>query len=132
MNDELRHRTLELNDINLFLETILTTIGLAVTVLNRQQQVQLWNDQAHELWGLTAQEAEDQHLMSLDIGLPVEQLKGAVRACLAGEEGRQELVLDATTRRGKPFKCRVIVLPLGSASDGSVSGVVIMMEPVEA
>ena len=131
MNDELRHRTLELNDINAFLETILTTIGLAVTVLDRQQQVQLWNDQAHELWGLTPQEAEDQHLMSLDIGLPVEQLKGAVRACLAGEESRQELVLDATTRRGKPFRCRVIVLPLESSTEGNVSGVVIMMEPVE-
>ena len=53
MNDEFRHRTLELNDTNVFLETILSTIGVAVAVLDHHQRVQAWNRQAYELWGLT-------------------------------------------------------------------------------
>ena len=39
MNDELRHRSLELNDMNVFLEAIRTTIGLAVAVIDRDQHV---------------------------------------------------------------------------------------------
>jgi two-component system CheB/CheR fusion protein len=130
MNDELRHRTLELNDMNAFLETILTTIGLAVAVLDTRQHVQIWNGQSRELWGLTPEEAEDQHFQSLDIGLPVEKVKSQVRACLSGDSTREEVVVEATNRRGKRFQCRVTVLPLGS--DGSVSGVIMMMEPVDA
>lgn len=131
MNDELRHRTLELNDMNSFLETILTTIGLAVIVVNRQQHVQIWNGQARELWGLTSEEVEDQHVLSLDIGLPVEQLKGPLRACLAGESEREELVLQATNRRGRSFRCRVTCLPLGVVRDSGIAGVILIMEPAE-
>jgi two-component system, chemotaxis family, CheB/CheR fusion protein len=131
MNDELRHRTLELNDVNAFLETILTTIGLAVAVLDRNQHVQIWNGQARDLWGLTAEEAEDRHLMALDIGLPVEKLKPHLRAALSGQSSREEVVLDATNRRGKPLQIRVTVLPLASSSGREVSGAIVMMEPTD-
>jgi two-component system CheB/CheR fusion protein len=130
MNEELRHRTGEVNDMNLFLETILTTMGLAVVVIDRQQHVQIWNGQAWELWGLRPEEAEDQHLMSLDIGLPVEQLKRQLRSTLTGESEREELTLAATNRRGRPFQCHVTLLPLGRDGQG-VSGAILMMEPVE-
>jgi two-component system CheB/CheR fusion protein len=130
MNDELRHRTLELNDMNAFLETILSTIGLAVAVLDRQQHVQIWNGQARELWGLTQEEVEDQHLLSLDFGLPVEQLKPVLRATLDGSL-QEAIVLDATNRRGRTFHCRVTCLPLGGDHDGTVSGAIVMMEAVE-
>jgi two-component system CheB/CheR fusion protein len=131
MNDELRQRTFELNDVNAFLETILTTIGLAVAVLDRRQHVQLWNGQARELWGVAPDEAEGQHLQALDIGLPVEQLKPMLRACLNGSPERQQLTLDAVNRRGKPIRCVVSCLPLSSLNDGDVSGIILMMEPVE-
>ena len=131
MNDELRHRTLELNDLNAFLETILTTIGMAVAVLDRHQHVQIWNAQARELWGLTSEEVDDHHLLSLDIGLPVEQLKESLKAALDGKDGRQELVLDAVNRRGKAFRCRVTTLPLGNPADGGVTGAIMLMEPVD-
>ncbi len=72
INDELRHRTLELNDVNEFLDRIFSKIGLAVAVVDRQQHVQIWNGQARELWGLTAEEVDDQNLLSLDFGLPVD------------------------------------------------------------
>jgi two-component system CheB/CheR fusion protein len=129
MNEELRHRSLELNEINAFLETILSTVGLAVAVLDRRQHVQIWNGQARELWGLSAEEATDQHLLALDFGLPVEKLRQPLRALLQDGTARQELVLDATSRRGKAFQCRVVCLPLHAGNDGDVSGVVVMMEP---
>lgn len=130
MNEELRHRTEEVNDVNAFLETIMSTIGLAVAVLDRNQRVQIWNGNTRELWGLTPEEAEDQHLMALDIGLPVEQLRQQVRDTLGGRSEREVVVLDATNRRGKPFKCRVTCLPLTSGGDGNISGVIMMMEAV--
>jgi two-component system CheB/CheR fusion protein len=130
MNDELRHRTLELNDMNSFLETILSTIGLAVAVIDRNQHVQIWNGRARDLWGLTPDEVEDEHLFGLDIGLPVEKLKPVVRSALAGESDREEVVLAATDRRGKQFQCRVTVLPMGrNNQDGGVGATIIMMEP---
>jgi len=130
MNDELRHRTLELNEMNAFLETILTTIGLAVAVLDRRQYVQIWNGQARELWGVSAEEAADQHLFALDIGLPVDQLKSPLRTILNGDSPREEVVLDAVNRRGKTFQCRVVCMPLANGGDGQISGVIVLMEPV--
>jgi two-component system CheB/CheR fusion protein len=132
MNEELRHRTQEVNDVNAFLETILSTIGLAVAVVDRNQRVQIWNGNARELWGVTPEEAEDEYLLSLDIGLPLEELRQQLRATLGGESQREEVVLDATNRRGKPFQCRVTFLPLGSGGDGNTSGVIMMMEAVDA
>lgn len=130
MNEELRHRSEELNDVNAFLETILTTIGLAVAAVDRNQRVQIWNGNARELWGLTADEAEDENLMALDIGLPVDKLLQHIRDMLTGRSQREEVVVEATNRRGNAFTCRVTLLPLGSGGDGNVSGVIMMMEDV--
>ncbi|MGA2925272.1 MAG: CheR family methyltransferase [Solirubrobacteraceae bacterium] len=131
MNDELRHRTLELNQMNMFLEKILTTIGLAVAVLDRDQRVQIWNGTARDLWGLSADEAEDRPLLGLDIGLPLDQVKSPLRAVLTGGSSGEEIVVESTNRRGKVFQCRVKLLPLGYGSDHTVSGVLVMMEPVD-
>jgi two-component system CheB/CheR fusion protein len=130
MNEELSHRGIELKEVNAFLETILTTVGLAVTVLDRRQNVQIWNDQARELWGLSPEEAEDQHLLALDFGLPVERLRQPLRAMLDDGSVREEIMLEATNRRGKSFDCRVTILPLNAGQDGDVSGLVVMMQPV--
>jgi two-component system CheB/CheR fusion protein len=128
MNEELRHRTGELDDMNAILETILTTVGLAVVVVDREQRIQIWNGQARELWGLSSQEVEDQHVLSLDIGLPLENLRKQLRATLSGRSQQEELVLEATNRRGKLFQCRVRLLPLASDGDGTVSGAIMMMD----
>lgn len=130
MNDELRQRTFELNDVNAFLETILTTIGLSVVVLDRQLHVQLWNGQSRELWGLSADDVEGRHLLGLDIGLPVEQLRPMLLACLKGDDGGQEMTLDAVNRRGKAIRCKVSCMTLSSLDDGVVTGLILMMEPL--
>jgi two-component system, chemotaxis family, CheB/CheR fusion protein len=131
MNEELRHRTQEVSDVNASLETILSTIGLAVAVVDRNQRVQIWNGKAHELWGITPEEAEDEHLLLLDIGLPLDKIRQQLRATLGGESRREEVVLDATNRLGKPFQCRVTVLPLAE-EDGISPGAIMMMEAVDA
>jgi two-component system CheB/CheR fusion protein len=131
MNEELRHRSNKLNEMNSFLETILTTIGVAVAVVDRSQHVQIWNGHARELWGLAPDEVEDQHLLSLDIGLPVEQLKQPIRAVLNGASEREEVTLDAVNRRGRPFRCRVSCLPLSDEDGGAVRGALLVMEPVD-
>ncbi len=131
MNDELRQRTFELNDVNAFLETILTTIGLSVVVLDRQLHVQLWNGQSRELWGLSSEDVEGQHLLGLDIGLPVEQLRPMLLASLKGEDG-QQVTLDAVNRRGKAIRCKVSCMALSPLNDGVVTGLILMMEPQSA
>jgi two-component system CheB/CheR fusion protein len=132
MNDELRHRSVELNDMNSFLETVLTTLGTAVIVLDRDQQVRIWNTQARELWGLAPEEVEGQHLFSLDIGLPLSSIRSRVKAVMSGRSNREEVMVEATNRRGRQFQCQMTLLRLGPASEDGANGLVMMMERAEA
>lgn len=128
MNDELRHRSIELNEMNHFLETVLTTIGVAVIVLDRNQQVRIWNSQARELWGLTRDEAHGQHLFSLDIGLPLTTIRPKLTAVISGKSSREEAMLEATNRRGRTFQCQVTLMRLGPSGEDGAAGAVMMME----
>ena len=132
MNEELRQRTHELADINAFLETILSRIGLAVVVLDRQQHVQTWNAQAYDLWGLSSEEVAGQNLFSLDFGLPIERLRAELLAVLTGASDNAEVSLPATNRRGRSLTCRVSLYPLvgNGYSNGRAGGVIMMMESV--
>jgi two-component system CheB/CheR fusion protein len=127
INDELRDRAVQLDDLNAFLERILGSIRSAVIVVDRDLRVDVWNHQATDLWGLRSNEVQGAHLLGLDIGLPVEQLKGPIRACLAGDGDRHELRLSARNRRGQPIACSVTCAPLVSAG-GTVTGVVLLMD----
>jgi two-component system CheB/CheR fusion protein len=131
INDELRERTAELNDVNEFLEAILTSLGLGVAVLDTQQRVQIWNNRAEDLWGLRRDEALDHHFLSLDIGLPSEELAAPLRAVLSGSSERESRDLQAVNRRGRAIVCAATVLPLlgVAAGDGAqVRGAIVMME----
>ncbi|MCW2967324.1 MAG: methyltransferase, CheR-type with sensor [Solirubrobacteraceae bacterium] len=130
MNEELRQRTVELDEVNAFLETILTAMGMAIAVLDRKGVVQVWNSHATDLWGLRADEAVGQHFLVLDIGLPVEDLKGALKIALSGKEPRVERTLSAANRRGRAIECAVTLLPL---SDGKEpNGAIVLMAEVGA
>ena len=114
--------------MNNFLETVLTRIGLAVIVIDRNQRIRIWNTQARELWGLAADEAEGNHLLSLDIGLPMEDLKPSLRAIFSGASEREELVVDAVNRRGREFQCQVTLVRLGQISDDGAAAAIMMSE----
>ena len=83
-NEELRLRGDQLNEVNAFLESILTGLKRAVIVVDHLLVVQVWNDLAEGLWGLRPEEVVGRHLTSLDIGLPVADLRGPVQRVVTG------------------------------------------------
>jgi two-component system CheB/CheR fusion protein len=128
INDELQERTDELNETNAYLEGILSSLSSAVVVVDRDLAVRGWNKGARELWGLIEDEVQGKHLLNLDIGLPVEQLRSPIRKVLAGEE-QAPFTLPALNRRGRQIEARVTATPLRSAGD--IRGAILMMDAVE-
>jgi hypothetical protein len=64
----------------------------------------------------------------LDIGLPADQIRPALRQAMSAEDGSRTTMVDATNRRGRPVRCRVTCSPL-AGSDKSVRGVIVVVEP---
>jgi two-component system CheB/CheR fusion protein len=128
-NEALRVQADELDNVNAFMESILESIGGAITVVDRDLRIQVWNGMSEELWGLRADEVIGTNVLSLDIGLPVERLAGPLRSSLNGAKSFQTLLLDAHNRRGQPFRCRVRCGAL-QRTNGSVLGAILMMEEV--
>jgi two-component system CheB/CheR fusion protein len=127
INDELRERTDEVNRSKAFLESILASLHVAAVVIDPSFHILIWNMEADELWGLREDEVQGQSLLSLDIGLPVEQLGSPMRSVLNGRATFQEVVLEATNRRGRAIQCRVTCTPLVGA-DGTAQGIILLME----
>jgi two-component system CheB/CheR fusion protein len=128
MNEEMRRRSSDVDEVNAFLETILTSLGVGVVVLDGEQTVRVWNASATELWGLRADEAEGRHFLGLDIGLPLDGAKAALRSVVRDGRERAEVTLDATDRRGRPIRCHLTFLPLGGDGAGSTGAIVLMDE----
>ena len=126
INNELRDRSNEVGQLNHFLESILGSLQSAVIVLDREMQVQAWNRQAEDLWGLRNSEVVGQHFLNLDIGFPVETLRAAIRACVTGNPTQQHLERRAVNRRGRPVTVDVDVRSL--SADHSFAGVLILMD----
>jgi two-component system CheB/CheR fusion protein len=127
INDELRQRGEELNAANAFLQSVMTSLRGGVAVVDRELRLLAWSRHAEALWGLRVEEVSGQHLLNLDIGLPVERLRPALKACLAGDSAIEQLVLDAVNRRGKTIRCTVTCTPL-MGSQNEVRGVILLME----
>ena len=127
VNVELRQRTDDLHNANTFLEAVLGSLRMGAVVVTPNLDVLLWNRQAEDLWGLRADEVRGKSLLNLDIGLPVSELRGAIRACVVGDVEKSEDTLNAVNRRGKAIRCRIscrkIALP---AAQGD--GVIVTME----
>jgi two-component system CheB/CheR fusion protein len=127
-NEELRERTSEVSNLNTFMESIFTSLRAGVAVVDRDLRVQVWNNRAEDLWGVRRDEAIGEHLLNLDIGLPVEQLKPGVRQLLAGSpDDHLKLVLQAVNRRGRPVQVHVTATPL-LTNQAEVDGVIITMD----
>jgi two-component system CheB/CheR fusion protein len=126
INDELQIRTDELNATNAFLESILGSLGSAVIVLDRKFEVERWNDQARELWGLIEDEVRGTHFLNLDIGLPVDELRKPIREVAAGRSDDGVVQLAGINRRGRPVDVKIQLSPLSRGKD--VDGVILVME----
>ena len=130
-NDQLRARSEDLDEVNGLLETVLTGLRVGAAVLGTDQRVRVWNDRAEEMWGLRADEAFGEHLVSLDIGLPVEELVRPVREAMAGA-ARHELLLAAHDRRGRDMRCKITVVAVAGDSEDAPRGAIVLMEDLGA
>jgi two-component system CheB/CheR fusion protein len=131
MNEEQRKHGEEVDRLNLFLEGILGNLRVGVAVVDQENRVQLWNEGSRDLWGLRTDEVEGEDLLSLDIGLPVEQLREPLNAAISDGHENTDLTLAALNRRGQKFNCEVRVTSLFSATHGLFGGVVLMRQLAE-
>src|SRR6266704_255531 len=130
INDELRDRTQELSAAESFLDAVLTSLQAGVTVVDKDLDIQVWNRQAEELWGLRREEVIGQRFLSLDIGLPTDELWPLIRRALVGG-GPQQTEVAAVNRRGRAIVVRVVCAPL--LSDGpQPTGAILVMEQDES
>lgn len=125
--DQLRSRTTDINRLNAFLESILSSVDVGVVVINRDFIIELWNDRAEDLWGLRAKEVIGESLLNLDIGLPVQELKTPIEQHIAGKSRNGQIMLDASNRRGQPIKC-IVTKTIREDMDGELVGLVLLME----
>jgi two-component system CheB/CheR fusion protein len=127
MNEELRTRGSELDKTNSFLESLLGSEQSAVIALDHESRVVSWSSAAVELWGLRAEEVAGKPFFDLDFGLlPAEGLGGAIAACRDGRSVREELVLQATNRRGRHLQIHLVCTAL--VVEGEPRGIIIRME----
>lgn len=129
VNDELRQRTDEFNRINAWLQAVLQVQPLTLIVIDPNLDVLLWNQRAEEMWGLRAEEVRGKALFSLDIGLPVAQLRDLIRACLNEQVNQTTVVVDAINRRGKAIQCQVTLSPFGEHAPPE-NGVTLLIEDI--
>jgi two-component system, chemotaxis family, CheB/CheR fusion protein len=128
INDELGLRTAELNQLNAFLESIWAGLGGAVVVLDSDLRVLVWNHGSEDLWGVRQEEVQGERFLNLDIGLPVDQIRPALRQAMSSNDGARMTMVEATNRRGRPIRCRVTCSAL-VGSDKDVRGVIVVVEP---
>ena len=129
INEELQLRSADLDRVNSFLKSILASLRGGVIVLDAEMKVQFWNDKSEDFWGLRSDETRGRPLLSLDIGLPTTALIPAIQGSLLQPERRQELVVDALNRRGKPVRCGIQVTPLiDPTTRRDIRGVLLQIE----
>jgi two-component system, chemotaxis family, CheB/CheR fusion protein len=131
MNDELRNRGTDLNASNAFLESVFSSLGTAVIVLDRDLRVDVWNHGATELWGLRSDEACNLNFFTLDFGLPLAELHQPIRDVMHGAENLRELTIAAVNRKGRPLECRIKISPLRDGA-GATTGVIMLMHDAKS
>jgi two-component system, chemotaxis family, CheB/CheR fusion protein len=129
INTEMQQRGTQLDHINVFMQQVLANVKTGVAVLDRDLRVQLWNQQAEELWGVRASETVGQRLLSLDIGLPVSELAAPINEAIKSASGFREVTVSSTNRRGRGFMCRVQCSAMAAVDGGR--GAILLMEAVE-
>jgi two-component system CheB/CheR fusion protein len=130
MNDELRDRTDDALIANAFLASILSSVEQAVIVVDPELRITKWSRAASELWGLREDEVEGRHLLNLDIGVRVGELREPIRRALAGSE-QEPVRLEGHNRRGQAVRCEVGFTQLRSHLD-ELQGVILVMTAEKA
>ncbi|RDH74977.1 PAS domain S-box protein [Mycolicibacterium moriokaense] len=127
INDTLRERSVELEDSRSFVSSLVNSIQLGMAVVDREMRVVLWNRGCEELWGLRSDEISGVPLQSLDIGLPLDEVKPLIGKAFVDSDTREEAVVDAVNRRGKATRVRVTCTAFRSPEE-KTSGALLLME----
>ena len=127
MNDELRQRSLDLREANAVMEAVLLSEGVGIVVVDRDERVRVWSTHSEELWGVREEEVVGELLRDLDIGLPVGQVRPALRTALLDGGEPVSVDVDATDRRGRRFPCRITVVPL-TVDGGEVTAAIMLAQ----
>ncbi|GAA4609428.1 two-component system CheB/CheR fusion protein [Actinoplanes octamycinicus] len=123
LNSALRDRTAELHRSRTFQHVLLASLPAGVAVVDSDLQIQAWNRNAEDLWGLREEEALGEHLLNLDMGLPTDGLRPLLRSVLSGESTREQMTVEAINRRGHTVKLQVVCVPLADHTptpDGAI------------
>lgn len=91
--------------------------------------VVVWNRGCEELWGLRSDETTGKVLTSLDVGLPLDEVRPLIGNAFVAPEGAGEALIEAVNRRGRKTRVRVICTSF-KAREGSVAGALLLMEVV--
>jgi two-component system CheB/CheR fusion protein len=98
-----------------------------VIVVDPEMRITVWNRGSEELWGLRRDEANGQHLLNLDIGLPLAELRPLVRSALVETDPIGEITIAAVNRRGRSVSVRVVASPMRSRT-GETEGAILVLE----
>jgi two-component system, chemotaxis family, CheB/CheR fusion protein len=126
INEQLHRSSAELDEANAFLDSILSGLRAGVAVVDTDLRILVWNREAENLWGLRTAEAVGQHLLNLDIGLPVDRIRPLVRQALGGDRAGTDVELGAVNRRGRPITVRVGCSPLLDIAEVATGAIIVM------
>ena len=128
INQELSDRTYELDRTNTFMSSILSCLQIGMVVIDTNFNILIWNHAVEDMWGLRQEEVINKSWFSLDIGLPVEQLRVPIRDIVSSKKKFQEVLINGTNRRGKKIRCYIAFSPLFG---DNVEGIIMMMTDTE-
>jgi len=127
INDALGERSIELEEAKSFADSLVNSIHYGMVIVDREMRVIVWNRGCEDLWGLRSDEVTGQLLVSLDIGLPLDDIKPLLGKAFVDPDITAETVIDAVNRRGRAARVRVMCTGFRSAV-GSASGAMLLME----
>ncbi|WP_448188019.1 CheR family methyltransferase [Azospirillum sp. sgz301742] len=128
-NEELRRQGEESGEYRRYSESILRGMDVGIIVLDQDLRVRSWNRWGENMWGLRSEEMQGEPFLDLDIGLPVQRLRGELECILDKKVPQQPVILDAMDRRGRPVTCRVRLSPL-LYEGKETRGVVLIVEDI--
>jgi two-component system, chemotaxis family, CheB/CheR fusion protein len=130
INGALHERSVELDNAQTFLDSLVNSLPLGIVVVDREMRVAVWNRGSEQLWGLRADETAGEIFTSLDMGLPLDTVLPLIGNAFVDPETFGQTVVDAINRRGRPARVRVTCTSF-RATDGTVGGGLLLMEVVD-
>jgi two-component system CheB/CheR fusion protein len=127
INDELQSRSVELDAARTFVDSLVDSIYLGMTVVDKEMRVLIWNRGCEELWGLRTDETVGAALPDLDFGLPMDEVKPLIGKAFVDIDSVAETTVDAISRRGRSLRIRVSCTAFRDSAN-AINGAVLLME----